>query len=74
LGATAARALLQRPVAVGRERGRWQEDAAGRPVLVTLHPSALLRGDPTQRAAAWAAWIEDLSQASRLLSQRRRAT
>ena len=68
LGATAARSLLQRPVAVMRERGQWHRDAAGRRVLVTLHPSALLRGDPGQREAAWAAWLEDLSQASGLLS------
>lgn len=70
LGATAARALLQRPVAVMRERGRWHADAAGRRVLVTLHPSARLRGDPGQREAAWAAWLEDLSLASGLLSGR----
>ncbi|MDM0109327.1 UdgX family uracil-DNA binding protein [Variovorax sp. J22R24] len=67
LGATAARALLQRPVAVMRERGQWHEDAAGRRVLVTLHPSALLRGDPAQREAAWTAWLKDLSAASGLL-------
>ncbi|MDM0078063.1 UdgX family uracil-DNA binding protein [Variovorax sp. J2P1-59] len=70
LGATAARTLLQRPVAVMRERGKWQEDAAGRRVLVTLHPSALLRGDPAQREAAWTAWLEDLSVASDLLLPR----
>ena len=60
LGATAARALLGRRVAVLSERGRWHEDPAGRPVLVTLHPSALLRGDPAEREAAWAAWLKDL--------------
>ena len=60
LGATAARALLGRRVAVLSERGRWHQDAAGRPVLVTLHPSALLRGDPAQREVAWTAWLNDL--------------
>lgn len=60
LGATAARALLGRRVAVMSERGRWHDDAASRPVLVTLHPSALLRGDPAQREAAWTAWLDDL--------------
>ncbi len=34
LGATAARVLLQRPVAVTRERGQWHADSAGRRVLV----------------------------------------
>jgi len=67
LGATAAKALLQRPVAVMRERGQWLEDSAGRPVLVTLHPSALLRGAPEQREAMWTAWLKDLSLASRLM-------
>jgi len=64
LGATAARSLVGHPVAVTKMRGQWLEDGAGRPVLVTLHPSALLRGDPAQREAAWAAWLHDLSMAT----------
>jgi uracil-DNA glycosylase family protein len=67
LGATAARSLMGRAVAVMRERGQWLEDSAGRPVLVTLHPSALLRGAPEQREAMWTAWLKDLSLASRLM-------
>jgi uracil-DNA glycosylase family protein len=51
LGATAARALLGRPVAVQAERGAWlHERADGRPVFVTLHPSALLRLPDGERA------------------------
>ena len=70
LGGTAARSLLGRPVAVMKERGQWVEDAAtGRRVLVTLHPSALLRGDPLQREAAWEAWLKDLSMASELMKK-----
>ena len=64
LGGVAARSLLGRHVAVLSERGRWHQDAAGRRVLVTLHPSALLRGDPQQREAAWKAWLADLALAS----------
>ena len=64
LGGVAARSLLGRPVAVMSERGQWHQDAAGRQVLVTLHPSALLRGDPQQKEAAWKAWLADLSLAS----------
>ncbi|WP_219214714.1 UdgX family uracil-DNA binding protein [Variovorax boronicumulans] len=67
LGATAARAVLGRPVAVMRERGQWQTGPRGEPVLVTLHPSALLRGDPQQRDEAYAAWLEDLSKATAML-------
>jgi DNA polymerase len=64
LGATAARALLGRPVAVLRERGQWQRRADGTPVLVTLHPSALLRMPPGLRADATALWRADLAQAA----------
>ncbi|MBZ8139374.1 hydroxyacid dehydrogenase [Rubrivivax gelatinosus] len=63
LGATAARQLLGRPVAVMQERGRWLRRDDGLPVLVTLHPSALLRGDPAERESAWAAWLDDLRAA-----------
>jgi len=60
LGATAARALMGRPVAVTRERGEWMAREDGIPVLVTLHPSALLRLQGEDRAAAQAAWLDDL--------------
>lgn len=72
LGATAARALLGRPVAVMRERGRWHTDARGLPVLVTLHPSALLRGDPEERESAYARWLEDLAVADEYLAPKKR--
>ncbi len=68
LGATAARALLGRAVAVTKERGQWHEDVQGRKVLVTLHPSALLRGDPSMHEQAYKAWLDDLSLASELLT------
>ncbi|QHI98850.1 UdgX family uracil-DNA binding protein [Xylophilus rhododendri] len=64
LGATAARSVLGRPVAVTQERGQWLSDATGRPVLVTLHPSALLRADPQQGEANFALWLDDLRQAT----------
>jgi uracil-DNA glycosylase family protein len=69
LGATAARSLLGHPVAVTKLRGQWMEDPAGRRVLVTLHPSALLRGDPAQREAAWEAWLKDLSVAAEVFEK-----
>jgi DNA polymerase len=67
LGATAARQLLGRPVAVLRERGQWLHRPDGVPVLVTLHPSALLRMEGDEREAADAAWLADLERASPLL-------
>lgn len=67
LGATAARALLGRPVAVTRERGQWIQREDGIPVLITLHPSALLRlRDEEDRATAHAAWLDDLRQLLRI--------
>jgi DNA polymerase len=38
-------------------------------VLVTLHPSALLRGDPAEHEAAFAQWLHDLSMASELFGK-----
>ena len=66
LGATAARSLLGRAVPVTAERGKWLPRADGREVLVTLHPSALLRVDAEDREAAFEAFVADLRQAKRL--------
>ncbi len=63
LGATAARSLLGRHVAVMTERGRWLARSDGRQVFVTLHPSALLRTEPRHFDAAFTAWLGDLRQA-----------
>ena len=70
MGSTAARALLGRPVAVMSERGRWIERSDGVPVLVTLHPSALLRVvDRDEGEAAFLKWVEDLTAATRYVSR-----
>ena len=58
LGATAARSLLGRAVPVMAERGQWLARADGRQVLVTLHPSALLRVLPEDREEAFAAFVQ----------------
>jgi uracil-DNA glycosylase family protein len=67
LGATAARAVLGRPVAVGAVRGRVLEDAVdGVRVVVTTHPSAILRlREPADREAAAALLVADLTVAAR---------
>lgn len=72
LGATAARALLGPGASVTRDRGTWQTGLHGLPVLLTLHPSALLRGDPAQREADYAKWLDDLSQAAKYARPARR--
>ena len=68
LGSTAARQLMGYAVPVLAQRGHWLERQDGLRVLITLHPSALLRiVDPDERAAAYAQWLEDLRQADTLL-------
>ncbi|HSV45297.1 MAG TPA: UdgX family uracil-DNA binding protein [Ramlibacter sp.] len=69
LGATAARSLLGRPVAVMAERGQWLARADGLQVLVTVHPSALLRVPPEERDEAFADFVRDLKQARKLLEK-----
>ena len=64
LGATAARAVLGHAVPVLANRGQWLAREDGRRVLITLHPSALLRDRGPDRDAAIAAWIEDLRRAA----------
>ena len=64
LGATAARAVLGHAVPVLANRGQWLAREDGRRVLITLHPSALLRDRGPDRDAAIAEWIEDLRRAA----------
>jgi uracil-DNA glycosylase len=66
LGASAARSLLGRAVPVTVNRGQWLAREDGLEVLVTLHPSALLRVDSEEREAAFEAFVADLRQAQRL--------
>jgi uracil-DNA glycosylase len=66
LGATAARSLMGRMVPVMAQRGRWMEREDGRKVLITLHPSALLRVPPEDREEAFEAFTKDLSKAGKL--------
>ena len=67
LGATAARALLGYAVPVTAERGKWFRRADGLQVLVTLHPSALLRMPPEEKEEAFDDFVRDLGQARELL-------
>lgn len=69
LGATAARALMGRAVPVLANRGHWLARGDGLRVLVTLHPSALLRMPPEDKEAAFAAFVDDLAQARPLFER-----
>jgi DNA polymerase len=70
LGATAARAVFGRATAIGKSRGRVIPAKEARTftnadVLVTVHPSYLLRVPDEDRAAAYAEFVADLKLLAR---------
>ena len=69
MGATAATALTgPSRLSLTRRRGKVEETEGG-PVLLTWHPSFILRvPDPGRKAEARAQLIEDLATARRLLA------
>lgn len=68
LGATAAQALLGRDFRVTRQRGQLVETPLAPKALATVHPSSILRTDPADRDAEYAAFVDDLRVAARLLA------
>lgn len=64
LGATAARSLLGRATPVEANRGRLVPYAAGGQLLITVHPSFLLRMPEAARASAYARFVADLALAA----------
>jgi DNA polymerase len=60
LGATAAQALLGRGFRVTRERGTWVDSDLAPLVTATIHPSAILRGEPAAREAQLQGLVADL--------------
>jgi uracil-DNA glycosylase family protein len=71
LGGSAGRALLGRPVKIEKARGHPIPFGAERWLVVTIHPSLLLRiQDAGARAEALGRFIEDLNIAKRLVSAR----
>lgn len=72
LGATAARAVTGRPVTIGEVRGKPLDDVlevrgSPVPVLVTVHPSSLLRLRDHDRETSRRAFVADLRAAASLL-------
>lgn len=62
LGATAARALTGRPVAIEATRGQVLAFGAGRSLIVTIHPAMILRlQDRATRHAAFNRFVADLA-------------
>ena len=75
LGATAARALLGPTFRVTKQRGQVLELATPvgvRPVLATVHPSAVLRATAEERSEAFAGLVADLQTAREAASRRER--
>jgi uracil-DNA glycosylase len=68
LGATAAQTLLGRQFRVTQHRGQLVESDLAEFVTATVHPSSILRGEPEEREAAFAALVDDLRVVARLLS------
>ena len=60
LGATAAQALLGRQFRVTQHRGELLESDLAEAVTATVHPSSILRGEPAEREANFAAFVDDL--------------
>jgi DNA polymerase len=68
LGATAARSLVGKTVTIGKVRGTPIDLHDGSRLLVTIHPSALLRmDDAADKATAFRAFVSDLKAAARLV-------
>ena len=67
LGATAAQALLGRDFRVTQRRGELVDTPLAPCALATVHPSSILRGEPSEREANYSAFVEDLRVAARLL-------
>jgi uracil-DNA glycosylase len=67
LGATAAQALLGRQFRVTQHRGELLESELAEAVTATVHPSSILRGEPSEREANLAAFVDDLRVVAKLL-------
>jgi uracil-DNA glycosylase family protein len=67
LGATAAQSLLGRQFRVTQHRGELVESDLAEAVTATIHPSAILRGEPEQREQQFAAFVADLRFVATLL-------
>jgi uracil-DNA glycosylase len=60
LGATAAQSLLGRQFRVTQHRGELLGSDLAEAVIATVHPSSILRGEPSERDANFAAFVDDL--------------
>ena len=69
LGVTAARSLTGRTLTIGKVRGAPIAMADGTRLIVTMHPSALLRIDnEAERHVAYQSFVDDLKAAADLMA------
>ena len=71
LGATAAQTLLGRQFRVTQFRGQLIESDLAEHVTATVHPSSILRGEPDEREANFAAFVDDLRFVADLMDGRK---
>src|SRR4051794_31979096 len=69
LGATAAQTLLGRQFRVTQSRGQLIESDLAEAVTATVHPSSILRGEPSEREQNFRAFVTDLKVVAKLLRQ-----
>jgi len=70
MGATAAQSLTGKGTGILKRRGTIEAGPEGIPVLITLHPSYLLRvPDPARREEAEAQFRSDLAMAARMMAE-----
>jgi uracil-DNA glycosylase len=69
LGATAVKAVLGKTVTIQAHRGNVLANAGAGNVLITVHPSFLLRMPTDDRAAAYQQFVADLKVAARFVKR-----
>jgi uracil-DNA glycosylase len=67
LGAVAAQGLLGKQFRVTKQRGELVDSPLAPYVTATIHPSAILRGEPADRERELARLVEDLRKVAALL-------
>ncbi len=70
LGATAAQTLLGRQFRVTQWRGQLVDSELAEAVTATVHPSSILRGEPSEREQNFRAFVDDLQVVAKLLKRR----
>jgi len=71
MGATAARALVGRATGIEANRGKLAAHAAGAQLLITVHPSFLLRVPDEDKAREFDRFVADLELAKPFVKRRR---